>query len=150
MAKEAVAQSKCLTKWKVFEDVQFYPTQIWCQWFKESPNITDESCHTRIPAKIANILNHASTHGGDFIITFARSSKVWPGWKELAEKGIECQVLACDSCGARLPINANHILEHFRVHADFNRRRKDNKAYRLTLGSGVRLSEDADDNPDLE
>jgi len=104
-------------KWGVFEKAKLLPTEILCQAYKPY-HAHDESCHTRVLLAGDQIVRHVQAeHGGGFKIKFKRTEgKAWPGWKALAESGLEIHDFRCEVCDNVVPLTVQNILNHLKPH----------------------------------
>jgi len=130
------AGPQTVTKWEVFNKAGLVPTEIWCQGYLPIHR-SDSSCHTRLRLLADSIETH-SEHGGGFRFDLKRlENKVWPGWKGLQAKGLECHDFRCDVCDKVVPMHPLHIMNHMRPHLSKNRRTQVGGVFYLTIGPGT-------------
>jgi hypothetical protein len=107
---------KTFTNWSAFEKAKVHPTRIVCDVIRMHP--ADESCKTRLPLFAGQMIDHfRKEHGGGFQVQVKQSdAKPWPGWKELADAGMEAVGLKCEVCDQQVQISPRDILNHLRPH----------------------------------
>jgi hypothetical protein len=117
------SKKKSFTNWSVFDKAARTPTEIVCEIYNGQndrpliPASPDAFCHSRLKLDGNQILDHINAgHPGLFQFTTRQADKPWPGWKILADSGLEIHDLRCAVCNRPVPVNVRHILEHCRPH----------------------------------
>jgi hypothetical protein len=129
----AVAQRKTYTNWGAFAKAGLVPTEIMCNGYRPFHGV-DISCHTRLRLDPAVMGEHVrADHGGGFSMTLRRGDRVWAGWKQFEDLGLEAVDLRCGVCGEELPFHPQHLLKHLRAHPNQNRRIVEGGQYLITL-----------------
>lgn len=97
-----------LTNWDTFVKAGLGVTRIVCSPLPGHP--ADEACKTNLIPTSAAVVNHiTSQHGGGFIFTITDTGKIWPGWKELADAGVEIQWIRDEVTDHRAYVNGREI-----------------------------------------
>ena len=131
---EAV-EKRTHTNWDVFVKAKVNPTTIVCNTYPQYHAFVD-GCHTNLRLDANTMKAHLDgEHGGGFEVQLAMADeKVWGGWKELGELGVELVDLHCGVCAAQLALNVQNIHKHMKAHQNQNRRMTSGGAFLLTLG----------------
>jgi hypothetical protein len=107
---------KTVTRWEAFEQARLFPEEITCIGY-QPVHRADNSCHTRLRSA-DQIIDHVNAeHGGGFSMKFRQTDgENWSGWRKLAEAGIEIQDFRCELCDRQVPLNAQQLVRHLKIH----------------------------------
>lgn len=142
--------SKTHTKWHALEEARLIPTEIVCDGYRPW-HAFNNGCHSRLRLDVDQMIAHTEgQHGGGFMLKVRKGDKPWPGWKQLAEKGIEAADFRCEVCDAVIPFHPMHITKHMRAHTGKHRRVLPGGRYNLTLSVGAPIPTEAEAFEDFE
>lgn len=120
------------TPWPNLAKIKIVPVKVRTCGYSPVHRV-DLSSHTTIPPKPQTMIDNIKYGGGGFEVTFVAAQDAWAGWKEFQDKGIEMIDLRCEVCRQKVPVNPLHIREHFKVHMDQNKKRREGGTFLITL-----------------
>lgn len=131
-APSSEPKRKTYTRWDAFDAINLVPTEIRCDGYRPFHNV-DLSCHTALPLQAQSMIDHyLSEHGGGFTMKVRVGDSPWPGWKELADKGVELEDFRCGECLNAVRVNPADIQAHMKPHLA-SKRMKTSETFLLTI-----------------
>ena len=120
IAEEAKAEPVSKTKttytnWDTFVKAGFGVKSIKCMTLPGHPD--DEACKTYLVPTAQSVINHVNAgHGGGFMFEIVEGGRVWPGWKEFAEAGLELQGLRDEVTDNQVNLSIRALKQALRPH----------------------------------
>lgn len=128
---------KTFTNWQAFSKAGLVPSELTCQGYYSPYHPMDQSCHSRLPFKVENILGHIEKdHGGGFTLDLVESAKTTTLWTDLEQNDLELHEIRCDVCDQSVPVNPQHILKHMKAHQGRSSRRLPGGRFLVTIRPG--------------
>lgn len=125
--------------WKAFEQAKMIPVEIICSGY-DPIHPYDASCHSRLRLNAAAILGHIKGQHGNklgtgfsFRLRANDGTKIWGGWKALADAGVEVSDFRCEICDQQIKFAPQNILKHMGTHNGKTRRPKPGGLFNTTL-----------------
>lgn len=137
VSEQAAPMAKTHTKWEALEQAKLIPVRVMCDGYRPF-HAFNLGCHTKMQINVEQWINHVKGgHGGGFMMKFRKGDKPWPGWRQVAEAGLESVDFRCEICDQQIPFNAMHILKHMRAHNGKMRRVLPGGVYNITFSIGT-------------
>lgn len=123
--------SPTLTRWTNFGRAKVRPKRVTVMGYKPR-HMRDLGSHTTIQPTAKSIIGNIS-QGGGFEMEFGYTDKVWMGWQELADAGVEIVDFRSANNAHEVPIEPVDIQDHMKPHLNQNRRMEKGGKFWITL-----------------